>query len=235
MASNGFFIRERTPVAVVLYGLYLYFSGLSLRGVSKALEHIFPRSHTAVWLWIQRFGCLASYFKVGRVDRIAIDETWLKVGCDVMWLWLAVEPYRRKILGFYLSRTRNILVAELFLARLKKRYGAKPVYTDGANWYPDACRSLGLSHEVYGDELRSLMERLIQTVKDRTECFDDYFPCRKEHCRLDHIKAWLNIYSVYYNLVRRHTTLGAPPCNPTAQPEYITLQTIANKIRKPLT
>jgi transposase-like protein len=132
MAGNGFFLRERTPVAVVLYGLYLYFSGLSLRGVSKALEHIFPRSHTAVWLRIQRFRCSASYFKVGRVDRIAIDETWLKVGCDAMWLWLAVEPYRRKILGFYLSRTMNILVAELFLARLKKRYGAKPVYTDGA-------------------------------------------------------------------------------------------------------
>jgi len=95
MAANSFFLRERTPVAVVLYGLYLYFSGLSLRGVSKALEHVFPRSHTAVWLW------------------------------------LAIEPYRRKILGFYRSRTRNILVAELFLARLKKHYGARSVYTDG--------------------------------------------------------------------------------------------------------
>jgi len=132
MAGNGFFIRERTPVAVVLYGLYVYFSGLSLGGVSKALEHVFPRSHTAVSLWIQLFSYLASYFRVGSVDRIVVDETWLKVGCDVMWLWLAVELYRRKILGFYLSRTRNILVAALFLAQLKKRYGARPVYTDGA-------------------------------------------------------------------------------------------------------
>jgi len=44
------------------------------------------------------------------------------------------------------------------------------------------------------------------------------------------MKAWLNIYSVYYNLVRRHMALGTPPCNPTATPEYITLQTIATKI-----
>jgi len=106
-----------------------------------------------------------------------VDETWLKVGCDAMWLWLAVEPYRRKILGFHLSRTRKILVAELFPARSKERYGAKPVHTDGPSWYPDACRSLGLSHEVYGEEVRSPVERPIQAVKDGTECFDDYFPC----------------------------------------------------------
>jgi putative transposase len=152
-----------------------------------------------------------------------------------MRLWLAVKPYPRKILGFYLLRTRNTLVAELFLACLKKRSGAKPFYTDGALRYPDACRSLDLSHEIHGDEVRSLMERLIQTVKDRTECFNDYFPCLKEHCRLNHVKARLNISSVYYNPVRSHMTLEALLCNPTEKPEFTTLQIIATKIRKPLT
>jgi putative transposase len=82
---------------------------------------------------------------------------------------LAFEPYGRFFLGFYLSRTRNILTAELFLCR-------HPVYSDGADWYPAACRSLGLEHHVY-DALRgNLMERFVQYVKDRTEGFDDYFP-----------------------------------------------------------
>jgi len=39
-------------VAVVLYELYLHFCGLSLRSVSKALEHVFPRSHTAEWIHV---------------------------------------------------------------------------------------------------------------------------------------------------------------------------------------
>ncbi|HXG07840.1 MAG TPA: hypothetical protein VNI77_11010 [Nitrososphaera sp.] len=34
----------------------------------------------------------------------------------------------------------------------------------------------------YRTELKkkNLMERFILQVKDRTECFDDYFPCRKK-------------------------------------------------------
>jgi hypothetical protein len=37
---------------------------------------------------------------------------------------------------------------------------------------------------IYGTELKNLMERFIQHIKDRTtECFDDHFPCRrKENC-----------------------------------------------------
>jgi len=71
-------------------------------------------------------------------------------------------------------------------------------------------------------------------VKDRTECFNDYSPCLKEHCRLNHVKAWLNISSVYYNLVRRHMTFEALLCNPTEKLEFTTLQVIATKDQEDL-
>ena len=51
------FERNKTPTLVVMYSLYLYFLGLSLRDISKALI-IFQnekRSHVSVWNWIQRF------------------------------------------------------------------------------------------------------------------------------------------------------------------------------------
>ena len=35
--------------------------------------------------------------------------------------------------------------------------------------------------------------------KDRTECFDDYFPCRKEKCKLKHIINWFNLFTDYHN------------------------------------
>ena len=66
-----------------------------------------------------------------------------------------------------------------FFKQLKDRYGRKPIFTDGAYWYNTACRWLRLSHQMYGAELKNIMERFIQYIKDRTECFDDHFPCRK--------------------------------------------------------
>ncbi|MEM3124005.1 MAG: hypothetical protein QW756_07970 [Nitrososphaerota archaeon] len=38
------------------------------------------------------------------------------------------------------------------------------------------------------------MERAIQTLKDRTECFDDHYPCRRNACILYHVWRWLNLF-----------------------------------------
>jgi hypothetical protein len=38
------------------------------------------------------------------------------------------------------------------------------------------------------------MERAIQSLKDRVECFDDSFPCSKKGCSLQHVRRWLNLY-----------------------------------------
>ncbi|MBI2938045.1 MAG: hypothetical protein HYY22_07560 [Thaumarchaeota archaeon] len=70
-----------------------------------------------------------------------------------------------------------------------RKYGKHSVWSDGATVYPEACLRLGLKHQVYaqGEWLYDIMERAVQTVKDRTEGFDDYFPCRKRGCRQQHI------------------------------------------------
>jgi len=203
--------RERTPRPVMLYAVYMYFQGLSLRAVSACLEDLYPRSHVSVWRWVQRFSQLNRFFTVGRVRCFLVDETWIKVGGQAAWLWLAFEPYGRFFLGFYVSRTCNILTAELFLQGLIDRYGRRPVYSDGADWYPAACRSLGLEHHVYDVPRGNLMERFVQYVKDRTEAFDDYFPCRGERCRLEHVRGWLSYYMLSFNLFKRRDAFKSSP------------------------
>ena len=44
-------------------------------------------------------------------------------------------------------------------------------------------------------------ERTIQYVKDRTESFDDYFPCRSERrrCKLEHILNWFKMFIDMHN------------------------------------
>jgi hypothetical protein len=43
-------------------------------------------------------------------------------------------------------------------------------------------------------------ERTIQyMIKDRTEMFDDYFPCQKDNCTLEHVRNWFNLVVDVYN------------------------------------
>ena len=54
-------------------------------------------------------------------------------------------------------------------------------------------------HSPFGTEEKSLIERTMQYIKDRTECFDDYFSCRLENCKLKHVKNRMNPFIDYHN------------------------------------
>ena len=104
------FERNRTPTVMIMYSLYLYFLGLSLRNTSKALV-IFrdeKRSYVSVWNWIQRFGSCQIY-KRKRVSAFIIDETMIQVGNKHYWLRICIESVRRSVLRIHISQTRNIL------------------------------------------------------------------------------------------------------------------------------
>ena len=113
------FERNRTNTIVVMYSLYLYFLGLSLRNTSKALV-IFKdnkRSHVSVWNWIQRFADYPIY-KRKRISEFIIDETVIQIGSQHFWLWFCIEPIHSSVLGTYISEERNMLVAEKFIRSL---------------------------------------------------------------------------------------------------------------------
>ena len=44
------------------------------------------------------------------------------------------------------------------------------------------------------------MERVNQYFKDRTESFDDYYPCmNKDECNLFHVHNWIQFFVSIYN------------------------------------
>jgi len=65
------------------------------------------------------------------------------------------------------------------------------VYTDGGTWHPQACNFLHLKLNLHSPLEKSLIERVLQYFKDRTECFDDYYSC------INNIKL-----SIIYNMYR---------------------------------
>jgi putative transposase len=192
--------RNRTSFEGIAYGLYLYFLGFSFRNASKALSsRIIKRSHVAIWNWVQRYRPKRIIYKRRKVSEFIIDETQIRVGNNYFWIWIAIEPKERLILDVYLSAERNMFVVEKFLNSLIKDYGKHTLSTDGGTWYPYACRLLKVNHHLHSTYEKSIIERTIQYIKDRTEYFDDYFPCRTEKCRLIHLRNWLKLFVDYHN------------------------------------
>jgi putative transposase len=192
--------RRRTSSKYVYYALQLYFSGLSLRKASQRLSQFIKRNHVSIWNWIQRYKPRKILQTRCKLSEFIIDETLIKVGSNYVWLWVAIEATNRTILGIRISIERNMLVAERFIQSLIRRYGRHNISTDGGTWYPQACRFLNVKRHNHSSIEKSFIERTIQYIKDRTEGFDDYFPCRRDNdCKLKHVMNWLNLFVDMHN------------------------------------
>ena len=124
-------VRKRTEPQDIVYSLHLYFSGLSLRNTSKAISRFVQRSHTAIRDWIQKYKPERLFYSKTQISEFIIDETQLKVGSEIIWLWVAIESESKKILSITISKERNMFVAEHFLSDIVKEYGRHPISTDG--------------------------------------------------------------------------------------------------------
>jgi len=132
MEQEAFMLRERTPIEIVFYAIYLYLSDLSLRQTSRALQALgFARSHEAVRRWVHRFAGRAEKLVMNEKANTAIvDETAVNVAGRNVWLWIAIEPEHRAVLALMLIETRNIFAAYSLFTSLRHR-GVRHVITDG--------------------------------------------------------------------------------------------------------
>jgi len=105
------FVRERTPRWIILYGVYLYLSGLSYREASAALRPFVDRCWTAVWFWVQGLGRRVEGLFLPRAREAWVDETQVWIHGEPWWLWVAVDPETRAILRLWVSPTRSGLSA----------------------------------------------------------------------------------------------------------------------------
>ena len=193
--------RKRTPSKVIGYGLYLYFLGLSFRNTAKALSFLLlvKISHVSIWNWIQKYRPW-KYIKKKLIKEYIIDETAIKAGSsELIWLWVIIEPKNKEILATNISKKRNISIVKRFLSHVVNKYGLHSVSSDVGTWYPGACKFLNLHHHIHSAFEKSIIERTMQCIKDRTECFDDYFPCKKNKCKLKHVKQWLKLFVYEHN------------------------------------
>src|SRR4051794_9212487 len=106
----------------------------------------------------------------------------------------------KQILYIDISFERTMLiVAERFIvASLINNFGKHPVSTpyDGVEY------GIHLNHAVFESKSSYLFsigekrDRKNNTIcNDRTtEGFDDYFPCKKNECKLKHVRQWFYLF-----------------------------------------
>ncbi|HXT83603.1 MAG TPA: DDE-type integrase/transposase/recombinase [Verrucomicrobiae bacterium] len=192
--------RNRTPSNIVGYGLYLYFLGLSFRNTAKALSFLLlvKVSHVSIWNGLQKYRPW-KHLENKKIKEYIIDETVIKTGSETIWLVVITEPKNKEILAANISKKRNISIVKRFLSHVVNKFGLHAVSSDGGNWYPGACKFLNLHHHLHSAFEKSIVERTMQYIKDRTEWFDDYFPCKKNKCKLKHVKQWLKLFVYQHN------------------------------------
>ena len=129
-----------------------------------------------------------------------VDDIRIKIGSRERVLYIAFEPYLRRIVYMMTFDTANILTSMIFIKRVKAIYGSNIIILiDGAPYYRASCKILNLRHGVCSIEVRNLMERIIEYVKDRTKLFDNYIPCIKDGCDEEHAKMLLKSIMIMLN------------------------------------
>ncbi len=130
-------IRNGTPSKYVYYGLYfgtfqVYRSEGHLKDWLVLLKETMFQYGIGFINIIQK-----RYYQKERGFQIIVDETVNKVGCEYIWLWVAIDPEDKEILALSISKERNMFVAEHFLSGIIQEYGRHPVSTDddGGIWY----------------------------------------------------------------------------------------------------
>ena len=113
--------------------IYLHFlDGLSYRNTitAKTLQRIVKKSHVCIWKWIQKYRPKKISSTKTKVFEFIIDEILIKVGSELIWLWVDIEPKHRQILFHIdISFERAMLVAERLIASLVDKYDKHPVST----------------------------------------------------------------------------------------------------------
>jgi len=90
---------------------------------------------------------------------------------------------------------------------MQNMYGKLPsvAVTDGGPWYL-ILKRYDIHHEIVSGGIRNYVERVIETIKDRTRVFDNYFPSKRWN--MGHIHRWFSLYIFYYNWVWSHQNLS---------------------------
>ena len=127
--------RIYTPKAAMELGIQLHLSGLSLRNTVTILEEFgIDRSPSTIHNWVKKADLEP---RGGRSpEKVALDETIIKVDGERFWFFAAVDPETNDFLHVGLYSHRTIVSTKMFLRELSEKHYVEDAefFVDGAPW-----------------------------------------------------------------------------------------------------
>jgi transposase-like protein len=104
----------------------IYFRSYSSRAASDILSFIIFRSHTSILSWFRSLCFLFPDRSIRRNARVLlVDDIRIKIGSRERVLYIAFEPYLRRIVCMMTFDTANILTSMIFIKRVRAICGSK--------------------------------------------------------------------------------------------------------------
>jgi transposase-like protein len=211
----------RNDKNIVVAALNFYYDGLSMRKTQRNLEQIFGEkvSQVTILNWIKKYSELVKQYMIAEVPQLSglwhEDETMLSVEGRNIWFWEMIDEDTRFMVASHMSNTRTFEDTVSIFKKGFEQSKVKPraVFVDGCNAYkaafnkvfytmrkdtrPELVQRVG----IRARETNNIVERLHGTLKDRTRCM-------RGLKAYDSTKLLLEGWSVHYNCVRPHQSLG---------------------------
>jgi putative transposase len=218
---NGKFSRMRNEKNIVVAALNFYYDGLSLRKTQRNLEQVFGEkiSQVTILNWIKKYSQLVKEYMISEVPQLSglwhEDETMLSCEGRSIWFWEMIDEDTRFMVASHLSNTRTFEDTVSIFKKGVDQSKVRPraVFVDGSHVYKSAFNKVFYTMRkdtrvelvqrvgIRSRETNNIIERLHGTLKDRTRCM-------RGLKAYDSTKLLLEGWSVHYNCVRPHQSLG---------------------------
>lgn len=205
----------------VRLALSLYACGLTLREIAELLGCV----ASTVWNWIVRFGrilyCYVRRKQPKQAFQLHLDELFLRMKKRFYYLFDSIDASTRFAV-FTLEKLRERMQAKRLLEQSPK---AEYIVSDGLHSYRQALRKMYHYkwlrshyyrwHKFTDKHNNNLVERLQGTLRRWLH------PKRGFHSQKTG-QTMLDFYYVYYNYVRKHSTIDMTPAEKAGVIEYKT-------------
>ncbi len=219
--ANDRFSRMRNDKNIMVAALNFYYDGLSLRKTQRNLEQIFGErvSQVTILNWLKKYSRLVKEYMITQVPQLSglwhEDETMIQCKGRSIWFWEMIDEDTKFMVASHISNTRTFEDTVSIFTKGFDQSKVRPraVFVDGSHVYSSAFNKVFYTMRkdtrpelvqrvgIGARETNNIVERLHGTLKDRTK------PMRGLKS-FESTKLLLEGYSVHYNCVRPHQSLG---------------------------
>jgi transposase-like protein len=226
IVRTGFYRMRNTPQKITL-SIDLFYRGVSTRKIQEHLQAFYPHnsSNVSIYNWVVKYSKMISSFterlKIENGHEVQVDEMEYNRLGQRNWFIDSIDTKTRFMVAsnFFDNRGQKALRKVISKARYSTNGNVTTITTDGYLAYPKIIKKVfgynnrlgkhNVTHNKVnaskGEGFNIYIERMHNSIRERTKTFRGF------HGSVESADAIMKGYSIFYNFVRKHQSLGCTP------------------------